>query len=176
MRDNKAGHTGEAGNEVAPVAERTVTGQWLPGHGKRGGRKPGVKNWNSRILAEAKDCDALEVLMEVVLTGYLPLTPGEDPKNRKRMSNESRLKAAIELAQYMYPKLSATQVTGNEGRPLAVATYDVTELMRDPELVRAGQQLAIAMAGQDHKGLTGSTEKDPNSLDDHPGYGVGVRR
>jgi len=155
MRDKDAGITSI---EVAPVVERTVTGQWLPGHAKRGGRKPGVKNWNARTLAEAEDCDGLKVLMEVVLTGYLPLTPGEDPKTRKKVSNELRLKAAISLAEYTYPKLSATHVTSTGTQ--TVATYDVKALMKDPELAHAAQDLAIAMAEQ------GRVLPDPRSLDD----------
>jgi hypothetical protein len=130
------------------TGDRNKTGQFVDGHSKRGGRKPGIKNWSARAIAEAAGFDPLTIMLEVVRFGYLPLTAGEDPINRKKVSDELRVKTLLDLNQYVYPRLSATQLTGANDAPLAVATMDLFSIMADPELARAAQTLALGIAQQ----------------------------
>ena len=69
--------------------------------------------------------------------GRLPATgvkPGRD------VSDEERLKMLRDLLSYLVPRLSAVQVTGNNGGPVTVAELDIAKIMQDPELADAEQR------------------------------------
>jgi hypothetical protein len=128
--------------------ERDARGRLTVGHKKLpgAGRPVGRRNWSVRAIAEQLDVNPFFIALEILKSQHLPLLPGEKAAQRKRVSPELYVKLLIEMSGFLAPKLAATQITGSEGAPLAVATLDVTQLMSNPELARAAQLLALGMA------------------------------
>ena len=140
-------------NDSSPEM-RGSNGRFVKGH-KRilPGSTPGkykrkVSLWDARKILENAEYDPVMFLVEAVITGFLPPRPGEDAKKRTPVSNEERMRAARELLKYVLPSLSATQITGRDGGPIAVAKLDLTEIWKDPTLAAAAQTLSLAMTAQ----------------------------
>jgi hypothetical protein len=148
----------ERGTADQEVKSAQGGNKFQPGHPKYGGRRKGVptrQTWLAREIAEQNGFNPVQVAIEVIMRGKLPATgakPGRD------VSDEERLKMLRDLLSYLVPKLSAVQVTGNDGGPVAVAGLDITKLMQDPELAQAAQRLALAIAA-------GETSPDAESSD-----------
>jgi hypothetical protein len=154
-RESKAGRNG--GNK------------FQHGHPKYGGRKKGVptrQTWLAREIAEQNGFNPVQVAIEVIMQGRLPAIVGKPGRD---VSDEERLKMLRDLLSYLVPKLSAVQVTGNDGGPLAMASLDITKLMQDPELAVAAERLAIAIA-------TGGNPPRTESFDDKSGAAIDIRR
>src|ERR1035438_7389346 len=82
-----------------PVTEvmRNQAGRFVPGHKKiplSGSVKGRISkfNWQTRQVFEEKKCHPLALALDVILTGLLPVAHGEDPKKRKPVSPEERLR------------------------------------------------------------------------------------
>jgi hypothetical protein len=162
MSDNAAANDGETENKIS-ASERTATGQWLPGHAKRGGRQANTPNYNARSLGQKLGVNPLEIGLEILRCGYVTV-PGE----QKRLVSVSEYLAMVkEMAKYFAPQLSAvaTQISAQVETSQVV---DVTALMSDPALARAAQELALGIAAQQPQ----IEARNPDSYDDSPGNGV----
>lgn len=140
--------------------KRDEAGRFIVGTAKIGGRKPGIRNWNARRVAESLGLNPLHVGIMMLKTGYMPLAKGEKPEEQRKLSPELYAKVWSEMMGYCAAKLSAVQLTGADEGPLAIATLDVTQLMKNPELVAAAQTLAL--------GITAATvdkPREPEMLD-----------
>ena len=136
-------------NAVEQVTPATRPGnRFKPGHAKFGGRKKGVptrQTWLARRIAEAENFDPVKIAISVVRDGVLPST---GKAAAREVSIEERLKCLRDLLGYLMPRLSAVQVTGNDGGPVAIAALDVTQLMADPALAAMAQTLSLAATAQ----------------------------
>lgn len=131
----------------------TVSGRFLPGHPKSGGRTPGIKNWNYKRLAESMGVNPLRVVLEVIKTGYKPLARGERPEDQQKVPMDIYFKLLMDAVGYCTAKPMAVQITGADEGPISIATLDVTKLMADPALAAAAQTLAL--------GITSATINQP---------------
>jgi hypothetical protein len=89
---------------------------------------------------------AVDVVTEVEI--------GPDGKERKvkvPVTHETKISVAQSLANYFYPRLNATQVTGADDGPVrtATVTLDVSAILAKPELAYAAQELALAVVQQE---------------------------
>lgn len=122
----------------------------------RGKVAPG--NWSAREVAELCGFNPLPVMIDVIMTGKMPAMPipnphpenGEGPTIMVAhdVSIEERVKTLRDCMRYLYPTLSATQITGKDGGAIEIATLDVTQLMGDPKLAAAAQALSLAVTQQ----------------------------
>ena len=134
--------------ETKPLVVAKKAHRFQPGHPKYGGRKKGMPtkhNWDSRQACINAGFDPLVWLMHVAKFGMLPKT---DKSPAVKVTEDERLKCARELMRYVYPTLSAQQITGKDGGPIATAHLDLTQLMQDPALVAAAQALSLAATKQ----------------------------
>lgn len=116
--------------------------------------------WNAREQAELCGFNPLAIMITALRTGRTPDMP--IPVSRAKdgsvipahiepgfvLDKQDWLLAMRDLFQYMVPKLSAVQVTGKDGGPVANTVLDVTQLMANPQLAEAAQLLALGMARQ----------------------------
>lgn len=118
------------------------------GHPRLGGRKPGSQNKRTRQaieICEAMDFHPAALLATVVMTGKLPNPDGTTVD----IDAAGRMDALKAICPYVMPRLQATQVTGKDDGPLAVATLDISRILADPALVEQAQNLALAMVDAD---------------------------
>jgi hypothetical protein len=138
---------------VLEVVKTRKPGTFQPGGTKPpgSGRKKAVLNrasWNSREVAMEQGFHPLRIAIDVIMKGTLPALNGQPARI---VSDDERLKTLRDILQYMLPKLSAQQITGANDGPVALAAFDVTQLMADSEMLEAAQKLALALAsGTEH--------------------------
>jgi hypothetical protein len=132
------------------ILERDNRGRLIKGHKRLpgAGRPAGVGNWKARSVAESMNVSPLIVALTVIKTGYFPLADNEKPADRRRASPELYTKILLDTLKLVVPTLSAVQVTGDNGGPVALATCDITQLMADPKLAEAAQLIALGLAAQ----------------------------
>ena len=131
---------------------------------RRGGRRKGSLNRKTvaiRDLSEKLGVDPAEALLNMVRCDCMqvpvfdeatgrPLV-GEDGKPILKwiaFSTRQRMDAAKELLPYIAPKLAATQLTGANDGPVEVASLDLTQILSDPTLAKAAQEMALMLAEQ----------------------------
>jgi len=132
---------------------------------RRGGRRPGSLNKSTaaiKDLAERLGVDPVGYFCAIIKCDGAIQVPVIDPATGKPLKDASgqpvlkweaitlrqKLDAAKELLPYTAPKLAATQVTGANEGPVKVATLDITQVIADPELARAAQEMALLIADQ----------------------------
>jgi hypothetical protein len=88
----------------------------------------------------------VDVVEEVEIT-----TDGTERKIKVPVSHETKIEICKALANFFYPRLNATQVTGRDEGPieLARANTELERAMMTPEGVEAVQKLALLMAQAD---------------------------
>jgi hypothetical protein len=87
---------------------------------------------------------AVDATEEIVIDGA-----GKQKRVKVPVGRDLKIDICKTLANFFYPRLTATQVTGQNDGPIAVAGLNMIELMRDPIAIEAAQNLALAMAAQD---------------------------
>ena len=62
-----------------------------------------------------------------------------------------RMEAAKEVLPYVASKLQAIEITGKDGGPVATAhaTLDLTAILKDPAMLAAAQQIALALSDRE---------------------------
>jgi hypothetical protein len=134
------------------VAQRNAGHKYQPGHEKFGGRKKRTAQM-ARDLADEMGCDPLRFMMQIIQSDFIEQTVIDEKGKAKRVKLAvdlaTRLDAAKNVANYLYPRLNAQQITGADDGPLEVATLDLTAIMANPALASAAQELALMMAEQD---------------------------
>ena len=123
------------------------------GHPRWGGRKKRTAQM-ARDLAEKLNCDPLEFMMRVMTSDTIEQTEIQPDGTEKRVKVaiplDVRMDAAKTVSQYLYPKLSTTQVTGADDGPVRVGVteLDITQLLKDPVAAQAATELALKLAAQ----------------------------
>ena len=118
-----------------------------PGHPRYGGRQKGPikRSREAQEIVEKMGFCPVEFLATIAQRGVMVNPDGTETT----VAADMRLDAAKAVAPYVRPKLSATQVTGRDGTPLAVVGFDMSKLMADPDMVEAAQLLALRMSESD---------------------------
>lgn len=125
--------------------------RWQEGHPRYGGRKKRTAQM-ARDLADELGCDPLAFMMRIINADVIEQTVIENGKEKRvkvAIDLATRLDAAKNVAGYLYPRLSAQQVTGKDEGPLAVAALDVTSILSNPALADTAQQLAMMVIEQE---------------------------
>ncbi|MCA8830297.1 hypothetical protein [Hymenobacter pini] len=86
----------------------------------QGGRKKGSKNRFTTAIVERIE-DVLHKLDETLLEDIEKLTPAK------------RVEAFLQLQEYVRPKLSRKEHTGENGGPIQVQTIRLTEVKRESQ-------------------------------------------
>lgn len=122
-----------------------------PGHPRFSGRKKRTAA-QARALADEMGVDPLEFMLAIINSDVIEQTVienGEKKRVEVAIPLDTRLDAAKTVVNYIYPRLTAQQVTGKDDGPIEVAGLDIAKLLQDPAMVEMAQSLAIAMAQAD---------------------------
>jgi hypothetical protein len=123
-------------------------GHFTPGHTKLGGRKKTVTKARELVT---KYGDPLTWMLRLLRDGVYdavvidPVT-GKKTKVPTVAPLELLLDCAKSCVGFCHARLSATQLTGADEGPVQSVSLDMTELLKDPELCRQAQNVAIALA------------------------------
>jgi hypothetical protein len=138
-------------NPTLDVVSKTLPG-FQPGHPRYAGRRKRTAA-QARALADQLGVDPLEYLLNLLTMSVLEEIQIDADGNEKLVkvpvSHEMKIEICKTLANFFYPRLTATQVTGKDEGPIAVAQLDVTRLIQDPAMVEMAQTLALKMADAD---------------------------
>lgn len=139
-----------------PLRQTSSSAKLLPPTGRRVANR--AQRWSVREICEIAGFNPIAVMIDVIKTGRLPAIPipnphpenGEGPTVMAAsiLTDEERLKTLRDLMRYAVPSLSAIQMTGKDGGPIATAHLDVVALMSNPELAIAAQTLSLAATAQ----------------------------
>jgi hypothetical protein len=149
------------------VAQRNVGHRFPPHHERFGGRKKRTA-MQARELACQLGVDPLEYMLNLLTKDVVEEVEidakGKERKVKVPIGHELKIDICKTLANFFYPRLSATQVTGKDDGPLQVAALDLTTIMADPRLSAAAQEIAMLVAEQQARALPAG------ALADHPDY------
>ena len=125
----------------------------------------------ARELAEKMGVDPLEFLLRLLKKDTYVQTIIKDDGKKERVeiavSIELKIDAAKHLSQYMYPRLLAQSITGDDGAPIEISRPDFSVITSDPKLLEAAQVLAIGLATAGRE-LPGPSAPDPGPRDQEP--------
>ena len=102
----------------------------------------------ARDLAESMRVDPLAFMLSIIKSDVMEQTVIENGKQKRvkvTVPLEIRMDAAKTVANYIYPRLSSTAVTGADDGPVAVAALDVGAVLANPQLAAAAQELALML-------------------------------
>ncbi len=144
----------EEKKDATPVASKKNPGHRFElGHARFGGKR---KNSTQQVkdLCEQMGVSPMQFMLELIKNGVTTQVVIENGKKR-RVEVVAPLEMRVDLAKYvsrfLHPTLTATQVTGADDGPLAVATLDMTRILADPALVLQAQNLSLAMTDADRE-------------------------
>jgi hypothetical protein len=150
------------------VAQRNAGHKYQPGHEKFGGRKKRTAQM-ARDLADELGCDPLRFMMQVIQSDVIEQAVIDDKGKVKRVKIAvdlaTRLDAAKNVANYLYPRLNSTAVTGANDGPVELATLDLTPFMSDPTLARAAQEAVIQALEADAARIEAERGPQPKLLE-----------
>ena len=149
------------------VAQRNVGHRFHEGHARFGGRKKRTAA-QARALADEMGVDPLEFMLGLLKSDVIDQTVIENGKRKKVKAVvplDVRLDAAKTVINYMYPRLTATQVTGADDGPVELATLDFTPILANPELSRAAQEIAMQLAEAQIAALDAESGPQPKLLE-----------
>lgn len=128
------------------VAQKNVGHRFPPNHQRFGGRKKRTAQM-ARALAEEMGVDPLEFMLSIIKSDVMEQTVIENGKQKRvkvTVPLEIRMDAAKTVANYIYPRLSSTAVTGADDGPVEFTNVlDVSAILANPELAAAAQELAL---------------------------------
>ena len=133
------------------VAKKNPGHRFHEGHPRFGGKKRNTAA-AARAMAEEMGVDPLEFMLYIINSDVMEQTVIVDGKKKRvevAIPLDTRLDAAKTVVNYLYPRLTAQQVSGPADRPIETVTFDITKLLQDPVAVEAAQKLALMMAAQD---------------------------
>jgi hypothetical protein len=151
---------------ATPVATKKNPGHRFElGHQRFGGKR---KNSTQQVrdLCTEMGVEPMQFMLELIKNGVTTQVVIENGKKRRvevAVSLEMRVDLAKYVSRFIHPTLTATQVTGNDLGPIAVAGLDLTRLIQDPALVDLMQRTAIAMAQADRE-LAPADEPEPTRM------------
>lgn len=139
-------------SKTKQTTARNVLAKALPGFKIRQPRyagRPKRTAQMARDLADSLGCDPLEFMMRIINSDTIEQTVIVDGKKQREevtIPLDTRLHAAKTVVNYLYPRLTAQQITDEDDGPVEIAGLDLTKLLQDPALVEMAQTLAIAMS------------------------------
>jgi hypothetical protein len=131
--------------EHIEVVEKNPGHRWQAGHPRFGGKRKNTAA-AARAMADEMGVDPLEFMLLIINSDVIEQTVIIDGKKKRvevAIPLDMRLDAAKTVVNYMYPRLTAQQITCSE---TPVEVVDITPLMRDPAMAKMAQALAISMA------------------------------
>lgn len=132
------------------VAQRNA-GQFQPGHPRYGGRKRTASQ--VRAMAEKAGVEPMEYMLNLLTVDAVEEVQidarGKERRVKVPIGHETKIDICKALLNFFHPRLNATQITGANDGPVELATLDLTPIMSDPELCRAAEQVALALAEHD---------------------------
>lgn len=171
--------------DIFPKTVRSIRGQFVKGSPKPAGSgavKGQVyqrKRETAREIADRVGVEPLEYILMVIKspamrmvkvnrdTGSVILGPDGNPECEWiPITHELKMDAAKTAVKYLHHQLAATQITGADGGPVQIASFNLTELMKDPAMVEAAQTLALGMAETPAIEASSSTISSTNELDE----------
>ena len=118
-------------------------------HPRYGGRKKKTAA-QARELAEQLGVDPLEYMLKLLTVDVIDEVEidakGKPRKVKVAIGHDLKIDICKTLANFFYPRLTATQVTGANEGPLELATFDLTPLIADPKAAEVLLQAAMLMA------------------------------
>lgn len=129
------------------VLKRVPGHRFEVNHPRYGGRKRNATQ-QVRALCEEMDVDPMRFMLSLIKDGVTTQTVIEGGK-KKRVEVVASLEMRADLAKYvsrfMYPTLTASQITGADEGPieLEALTVSLEAIMQDPEAVAAAQTLSL---------------------------------
>ncbi len=125
-----------------------------PGHPRYGGRKkgsPAKRTAEAREIAERLGFHPIELLAHIALNGTIPNADGTETP----VDTDKRLDAIKAAAPYLLPRLSAQTLSGPNDGPVEIMTPEaeagLQAILADPDLARAAQDIALALAEEERK-------------------------
>lgn len=150
------------------VGQRNVGHRFPEGHTRFGGRKKRTAQM-ARELADELGCDPLRFMMQIINADTIEQTVIENGKKKRvtvAIPLETRMDAAKTVANYLYPRLSAQQITGANDGPVEMVGLDLTAIMADP----SAQRLAMLIASQEQEAGLAERGLPAPGFEDHPDY------
>ena len=136
------------------VVKGTPGFRFQVGHPRYAGRQKRTAA-QARALADQLGIDPLDYMLRLLTVDVVEeveiTTDGTERKIKVPVSHETKIEICKALANFFYPRLNATQVTGRDEGPieLARANTELERAMMTPEGVEAVQKLALLMAQAD---------------------------
>lgn len=150
----------EAGVQVPAPFKQHPGGPFQTGHKRFGGRVKGTPNKRNRLAVEMAAGFKMDPVMYMLTilnsdTVDVPLTndlgvvvkdiDGKPVMVTLPITLEMKLDAAKNVAPYVHARLQATQVTGADDGPLAVA-LPTQKILEDPAMTAKLSELALMVA------------------------------
>jgi hypothetical protein len=131
------------------VMTKTPGHRFESGHPRWGGKRKNSTQLVRDLCAEM-DVDPMRFMLALIKDGFTTQVVIENGK-KKRVEVVASLDMRADLSKYvskfLYPVLSASQISGPDEGPIAVAELDMNKLLQDPASVELMQSLALRMAG-----------------------------
>ena len=132
------------------IAQRNA-GQFQPGHPRYGGRKRTASQ--VRAMAEKAGVEPMEYMLNLLTVDAVEEVQidarGKERRVKVPIGHETKIDICKALLNFFHPRLNATQITGANDGPVELAALDLTPILRNPELARAAQDIALALAEQE---------------------------
>jgi len=136
---------------VTQVATKNPGYRFQEGHPRFGGKKKNTAA-AARAMAHELGCDPLEFMMKIINADTIEQTVIVDGKKKRvevAIPLDTRLDAAKTVVNYLYPRLTAQQISGPSDGPIETVIFDMAKLMTDPAAVEAAQTLALLLSEPD---------------------------
>jgi hypothetical protein len=132
------------------LAQRNA-GLFQPGHARYGGRKRTASQ--VRAMAEKAGIEPMEYMLKLLTVDVVEEVKidakGKERRVKVPVGHELKIDICKALLNFFHPRLNATQITGANEGPVELATLDLTPILANPELARAAQEIALALAEQE---------------------------
>jgi hypothetical protein len=151
------------------VVQRNA-GVFQPGHLRVGGRKKRTAA-QARALADELGVDPLSYLLTLLASEVMEeaeIGPNGKVKHVKvPVPTSLKVDISKSILGHFYPKLNATQVTGNDDGPIGLATLDLTPILSDAALAHAVQEAVIQGLEAEAAALDAESGPAPKLLEAH---------
>lgn len=129
-----------------------IRGRFVAGHAKVGGRKRSSASRVREMIEQlGPSADPILFLLKTIRDRTYTYTSITPDGKKKKITEPAPLSLVIEcskiVAQYYVPKLTAIAHTNSEhDGPVEIEHTSLIEIMADPALCAAGQEIALRMA------------------------------
>ncbi len=130
------------------------SGGFQPGHPKIAGRKKNTAAAARRLVAE-KGIDPLDYLISLLTVDVVKEieidADGNERWVKRPVTHATKIDVAKTIVNYVYPRLTAKEISGPDGAPIERVNVDVdmAKLLSTPEGVEAAQRMALLLCQSD---------------------------